>query len=101
MANPAVELHLRLPIIIKLTKQAGGLKLKEEIREHETLGELLSKLEAQNPAVFQHVYNRETGEIHPPVVTVINDVTVRRAEAINHQLVDGDKITWLMMYAGG
>ena len=101
MANATVELHIRLPIIFNITKKPGGLKLEEDIREHETLGALLSRLEAQNPVVFQHIYDREKGEIHPPVVTVVNGTTVRRSDAVVRELADGDKITWFMMYAGG
>jgi len=101
MPHAKVELQIQPPLSYEITKQAGGLKMEEEILEGETLGELLVRLVRQNPPAFQHVYDSDIKEILPPIVTVVNGTTMPRADAIARKLADGDKITWLLMYAGG
>jgi len=101
MSGAKVELQIRPPLSYEITKQAGGIKMEEEILEGETLGQLLVRLERQTPPAFQHIYDADKREILPPIVTVVNGTTIPRAGAIARELADGDKITWLLMYAGG
>lgn len=73
----------------------------EEAFEGETLRDLLARLETKNPAAFKYIYNADIGEIRPPIVSVVNGITVHRSEVIKRELEDGDKITWFFMYTGG
>jgi len=101
MSMGSVELHIRPPLSYEVTKLAGGLITREEINEHETLGGLLARLDAKNPALFQKIYDSSNQEIQKSIVTVVNGTTVQRSEAMARDLHDGDKITWFLMYAGG
>jgi hypothetical protein len=101
MPIASVVLHIRPPLSYEITKKAGGLILEEEIQNGETLRSLLIRLNVLNPAAFEHVYDPDKNDLLPPIVTVLNGVTLRRTEALSRKLVNGDKITWFLMYAGG
>ena len=75
--------------------------MRQEIAEDETLGELLARLEARTPAAFQQIFDSGKGQIHRSVVTVVNGTVLRRSEAMQRVLADGDWIVWFLTYAGG
>jgi sulfur carrier protein ThiS len=97
----SVGLNIRPPLSYGVSKRAGGLVIKEEIVEGETLGDLLVRLAVRNPGAFRQVFDAGSGELHAPVVTVVNGTLWRRSEAMQRVLVDGDNIAWLLIYAGG
>jgi molybdopterin converting factor small subunit len=100
-SKASVELHVRPPLSYGISEKAGGLILREEIASGETLGELLARLEARSPEAFQQIFDSGTRRIRLSIVTVVNGILLRRTEAMQRVLLDGDRITWLLMYAGG
>jgi sulfur carrier protein ThiS len=97
----SVELQIRPPLSYGVSKRAGGLVIQEDIVEGETLGDVLARLAVRNPEAVQQIRDHAKGEIHPPVVTVVNGTVVHRSEATQRVLLDGDRISWFLMYAGG
>lgn len=96
-----VELYIRPPLSYEVSKLAGRLVIQEEINKNETLGDLLARLDSKNPTLFQKIYDSSNQDIQKSIVTVVNGITVPRSEAMARELLDGDKITWFLMYAGG
>jgi sulfur carrier protein ThiS len=101
MSMGVVELHIRPPLSYEVSKLTGGLVIQEKISENETLGDLLTRLDAKNPTLFKKIYDSSNQEIQKSIVTVVNGITVPRSEAMARELLDGDKIAWFLMYAGG
>lgn len=101
MSMGVVELYIRPPLSYEVSKLAGRLVIQEEINKNETLGDLLARLDSKNPTLFQKIYDSSNQDIQKSIVTVVNGITVPRSEAMARELLDGDKITWFLMYAGG
>jgi len=75
--------------------------MKEEIVKGETLGDVLARLAVRTPEAFRQIFDAGSGQIHPSIVTVVNGTVLRRSEAIQSVLADGDRIAWFLIYAGG
>jgi molybdopterin converting factor small subunit len=96
-----VELNIRPPLSYDVSKKSGGITIHSDVFEGENLGGLIARLANQTPRAFRRLYDPAKGEIFPPVITVVNGAIVNRADALEKELFDGDKITWFLMYAGG
>jgi molybdopterin converting factor small subunit len=100
-SKASVELHVRPPLSYGISKKAGGLIMQEEITDGETPGDILARLEARSPEAFQQIFDSGRGQIRPSIVTVVNGILLRRSEPMQPVLLDGDRISWFLMYAGG
>ena len=101
MRGAKVELQIYPPLLYQSSKQSEKLIVEEVFNEGETLGDLLIRLEKQDPETFRNIYDSSKRHVHLPIVTVINGTAMQYSRAIQRQLADGDKIAWLLMYAGG
>ena len=100
-SGASVELHIRPPLSYGVSKKAGGLVLQEEIAEGETLGDMLARLAARTPEAFQQIFDSASGQINSSILTIVNGTLLHRSAAMQRELLDGDRISWLLMYAGG
>ena len=96
-----VELIIRPPLSYDVSKKSGGITINPEVFEGEKLGGLITRLVNQTPDLLQRVYDSARGEIFPPIITIVNGSIVNRVDALEKELVNGDQITWFLMYAGG
>lgn len=96
-----VELVIRPPLSYDVSKKSGGITIHPEVFEGEKLGGLITRLINQTPDILQRVYDSSKGEILPLTITVVNGSIVNRADVLAKELVDGDQITWFLMYTGG
>ncbi len=96
-----VELVIRPPLSYDVSKKSGGITIHPEIFEGEKLGGLITRLIDQTPDILQRVYDPAKGEILPLIITVVNGSIVNRADVLQKELADGDRITWFLTYTGG
>jgi len=100
MAKVTMEIYPPLSYKIA-SKKVGALILEEEIGQRETLRDLLTRLASGNAEAWEVLFDAETRQIKPYVVTVFNGVALPVREAFETRLSDGDKITFLPVYGGG
>ena len=97
-----VELHVYPPLSYKMSsKRVGALILEEKIDQGETLGSLLARLANDNHEAWQAIFDAQTHQIRPAIVTIFNGTALARSEAPQIRLSDGDKIDFRVAYGGG
>ena len=97
-----VVLEIFPPFSYKISsKRVGPLVLEQKTDRGETLGGLLGRLASGNAEAWEVLFDAETRQIKPHVVTVFNGVALPVREAFDTRLADGDKITFLPVYGGG
>jgi molybdopterin converting factor small subunit len=97
-----VELHVHPPFSYKMSsKKVGALVLEQEINQGETLGDLLTRLEDGDHQAWQGIFDAQTGEIQPAVITILNSTLLSRTAAPKTPLSDGDQIAFRIIYSGG
>jgi len=97
-----VVLKIYPPLSYKISsKRVGALILEQEICQRETLGDLLARLASGDSEAWAVLFDVQTRQIKPYVVTVFNGVALPVREAFETRLSDGDKITFLPVYGGG
>jgi len=97
-----VVLKIYPPLSRKIaSKKVGALVLEEEIEQGETLRDLLARLASGDSEAWAVLFDLQTRQIKPYVVTVFNGVALPVREAFETRLSDGDKITFLPVYGGG
>lgn len=83
------------------TKQVGALVLEQDTGQGETLGELLARLESSDPEAWRGIFDAQTGQMQPSVLTIVNSALLPRSVAPQTTLSDGDQIAIRMTYSGG
>ena len=97
-----VELHVYPPLSYKMTsKRVGVLIVEQETGLGATLGDLLAKLESGDHEAWRDIFDAQTGQIQPAIMTVLNDTLLSHSVVPQTPLSDGDKITLRIVYAGG
>ena len=97
-----VELHVYPPLSYKMSsKRVGALILEGKIDQGETLGSLLARLANDNHEAWQAIFDAQTHQIRPAIVTIFNGTALARSEAPQIRLSDGDKIDFRVAYGGG
>jgi molybdopterin converting factor small subunit len=83
------------------SKRVGALILEEKIVQDETLGDLLARLANGNPKAWRAIFDAQTHQIRPIIVTVFNGTALSFSEAPQTSLSDGDQIAFRVAYGGG
>jgi sulfur carrier protein ThiS len=97
-----VELHVYPPLSYKMSsKRVGPLILDEKIDPGETLGDLLARLTNGNHEAWRAIFDAQTHEIRPIIITIFNGTALARSEAPQTCLSDGDQIAFRIAYGGG
>ncbi len=97
-----VELHVYPPLFYKMSsKRVGPLILEEKIDQGETLGDLLARLANGNHEAWQAIFDAQTHQMRPIIVTIFNGTALARSEAPQTRLSDGDRIALRVAYGGG
>ncbi len=98
----SVELQIYPPLSYKLTsKRVGALILREEIRQGETLGELLVRLAQGNPEAWADLFDAQTSQVRRVILIVVNGTAVSPSLASQVSLSEGDQIAFRLPYSGG
>jgi sulfur carrier protein ThiS len=97
-----VELRVYPPLSYKMSARiAGALALEQAINQGETLGDLLGRLSAVDPGAWQDIYDAQTHQLRPVIVTKLNGTALSSSTATQAPLSDGDQITFHLVYGGG
>ncbi len=91
-----MAIEVRIPTILR--QYTGGAKSVEGAGE--TIGELLTDLDARYPGLRARLVTDEGG-LHRFVNVYVNDEDVRFLGALDAKLNDGDSVTILPAVAGG
>jgi MoaD family protein len=91
-----MAIEVRIPTILR--SYTGGAKAVEGAGD--TLGELLTDLDARHPGLRGRLITAE-GALHRFVNVYVNDEDVRFLGALEAKLSDGDTVTILPAVAGG
>ncbi len=91
-----MAIEVRIPTILR--QYTGGAKSVEGAGE--TIGELLTDLDARYPGLRGRLVTDEGG-LHRFVNVYVNDEDVRFLGALDAKLNDGDSVTILPAVAGG
>lgn len=97
-----VDLHIYPPLSYKMSsKRVGALILEEKIDQGETLGDLLARLANGNHEAWQAIFDAQTHEIQPIIMTIFNGTALAHSEAPQTRLSDNDQIAFRVALAGG
>jgi hypothetical protein len=97
-----VDLHIYPPLYYKMSsKRVGPLILEEKIDQGETLGDLLARLANGNHEAWRAIFDAQTHEIRPIIITTLNGTALGFSEAPQTGLSDGDQIDLRVGYGGG
>ncbi len=97
-----VELRVYPPFSYRISsKQVGALVLEQEINQGETLGDLLARLENGDHRAWQGIFDAQTGQLQPAVMSILNNTLLSRSVASQTPLSDGDQIAFRIIYSGG
>ena len=97
-----VELCVYPPLSYKMSsKRTGALILEQEIGPGETLGDLLARLENGDHETWHDIFDAQTSQMQPPILTVLNGTLLSRSVAPQTPLSEGDQIDLRIAYAGG
>jgi len=97
-----VELHVYPPLSYKMSsKRVGALILEEKIDQGETLGGLLARLADGNHEAWQDIFDAQTHQIRPVIMTIFNGKALAFSEAPQTRLSDSDRIAFRLAYGGG
>jgi molybdopterin converting factor small subunit len=97
-----VELHVYPPLSYKMSsKRVGPLILEEKIDQGETLGDLLARLANGNQEAWRAIFDAQTQQIRPIIMTIFNGKALAFSEAPQTRLSDGDQIDLRIAYGGG
>ena len=91
-----MAIEVRIPTILRT--HTGGAKTVEGAGE--TLGALLSDLDARHPGLRGRLVT-DAGALHRFVNVYVNDEDVRFTGSLDTALADGDSVTVLPAVAGG
>jgi len=97
-----VELHVYPPLSYRMSsKRVGALILEEKIDQRETLGDLLARLANGNHEAWRAIFDAQTHQMRPAIMTIFNGTILARSEAPQTRLSDGDQIGFRVALAGG
>jgi molybdopterin converting factor small subunit len=83
------------------SKRVGVLILEQETDQGETLGELLARLESGDHEAWRDIFDAQTGQIQPAIMTILNGTLLSHSVTLQTPLSDGDQIALRIVYAGG
>ena len=83
------------------SEKVGALVLEQEIDQGETLGDLLTRLEDGDHQAWQGIFDAQTGQMQPVVMSILNNTLLPRSVAPRTPLSDGDQIAFRIIYSGG
>ena len=97
-----VELTLYPPLTRRLFPRRKGVQtLTLNLRQDDTLGNVLDRLAAANAEGWDGIYETRTRAVKPVIVVLHNGTGVPSATAAETPLADGDRITLRLVYGGG
>jgi hypothetical protein len=97
-----VELRVYPPFSYKMSsKRTGALSLEQEIGPGETLGDLLARLENGDPEMWRDIFDAQTGQMQPLILTILNGALLSRSVVSQTLLSEGDQIAFRLVYTGG
>jgi len=97
-----VELRVHPPLSYRMSpKRVGALVLEQVINQGETLGDLLAKLASGNPETWKDIYDAQTGQMQPTIMTFLNSTVLSPSVTAQTPLSDGDQIAFHVAYGGG
>jgi sulfur carrier protein ThiS len=97
-----IALRVHPPLSYKLTSErAGALILEQEIVPGETLADLLARLDSSNHEAWRNIFDVQSGQIQPAIMTFLNDTLLSHSVVSQTPLSDGDQVTLRIVYAGG
>ena len=97
-----VEVHVYPPLSYKMSsKRVGALILEEKIDQGETLGDLLARLANCNQEAWRAIFDAQTQQIRPIIMTIFNGTALAFSEAPKTRLSDSDQIVFRVAYGGG
>jgi sulfur carrier protein ThiS len=97
-----VELHVYPPFSYKMSpKKVGALVLEQQIRQGETVGGLLARLDQGDHEAWRDIFDAQTGQMQPVIMTIMNGKLLSRSEASQTPLSDGDQLAFRIVYSGG
>jgi hypothetical protein len=97
-----VEVHVHPPLSYKMTsKRVGALILEEKIEQGDTLGALLARLANGNHEAWRAIFDAQTHQIRPIIMTIFNGTALAFSEAPQIRLSDSDRIAFRVAYGGG
>ena len=97
-----VEVHVYPPLSYKMSsKRVGALILEEKIDQGETLGDLLARLANGNQEAWRAIFDAQTQQIRPIIMTIFNGTALAFSEAPQTRLSDSDQIVFRVAYGGG
>jgi sulfur carrier protein ThiS len=82
-------------------KRVGALILEHVIDQSETLGDLLARLESADQEGWRDIFDAQTGQPKPAVMTMVNDRLLSDSAVVQTPLSDGDQIAIRTVYGGG
>lgn len=99
---PKVELHIHPPISYKISpKRKGTLILAVPIEEGDTLSDLLIRLDNEDHATWNKIYDLQTKKMRPPIRTILNGKALSPL-AFSHTILSyDDQVSFVVVYGGG